>query len=356
MRIFELNFYKKIIKLLISWLIYYSGLILITRRFMPYNKGIYFLAYHRVTDDDFDCLDLNVKVDTFEKQIKFISQNYKTISLEKAVELLKKGDSIPDKTIVVTFDDGYRDNYINAFPILKKYRIPATIFLSVESIDKGQTFWFDKITYAVKRTKKKQIDLRKFNLREYLLQSEYDKKRAVNEIVLFAKKLIKEQLNSLTEYILKVLEVNLEEINVNYSILKWDDIVEMRNNRITFGSHGMNHIILANLSQEEAKFEVIESRKKIQEKSEIEVKFYAYPNGDVDDFNEDIVNLLKENGFSAACTLVRGSNNNGSLYKLHRYSMTNEVLNGLLGRFSKSLFEMELLGAFEIFRKKTMLS
>ena len=65
----------------------------------------------------------------FEKQMEYLkNKEYQVISLTKLVEILESDELIPKKTVVLTFDDGYKDNYINAFPILKKYNFPATIF------------------------------------------------------------------------------------------------------------------------------------------------------------------------------------------------------------------------------------
>lgn len=88
--------------------------------------------YHSVSDS-FES-DLSVTVRQFEQQMVYLSENFNVISLEKAVEYIKNGD-IPEKnSIVITFDDGYKDNYCNAYPILKKLKLPATIFLLVSYI------------------------------------------------------------------------------------------------------------------------------------------------------------------------------------------------------------------------------
>ncbi|MFQ5680788.1 MAG: polysaccharide deacetylase family protein [Candidatus Omnitrophota bacterium] len=93
------------------------------------------LMYHRVDGQQSLVSKLAVSPRAFERQMRFFSRHrYNVISLKNAVGLLKDGEKIPAKTVVITFDDGYEDNYSTAFPILKKYNIPATIFVIVDFI------------------------------------------------------------------------------------------------------------------------------------------------------------------------------------------------------------------------------
>lgn len=87
------------------------------------------LRYHSV--NDYRKHEVNVRINTFRKQMEFLARCYQPVSLKEAVEDLKEKRQLPDNAVVVTFDDGYKDNYTNVYPILKKLNIPATIFLVV---------------------------------------------------------------------------------------------------------------------------------------------------------------------------------------------------------------------------------
>jgi len=92
------------------------------------NKGIAVYMYHSVGNNR---IYFNVEPKSFARQMKYLKDNnYQVISLAKLVELMKSDKPLPKKTVVLTFDDGYHDNYVNAWPILKKYNFPATIFLA----------------------------------------------------------------------------------------------------------------------------------------------------------------------------------------------------------------------------------
>jgi peptidoglycan/xylan/chitin deacetylase (PgdA/CDA1 family) len=87
------------------------------------------ICYHCIKDKGNPNLR-PAKVADFEKQMQYLSKVYNPISLDKMAQHIQDGTSLPAKAIAITFDDGYRDNYENAYPILRKYNIPATFFLT----------------------------------------------------------------------------------------------------------------------------------------------------------------------------------------------------------------------------------
>ncbi len=91
------------------------------------RKGLTILAYHSISNEI--APDETITPEVFERQLQYIEENYKVISLEKAIEYLQTGIEKVSGSIVITFDDGYSDNYYNAYPLLKKHNFPATIFL-----------------------------------------------------------------------------------------------------------------------------------------------------------------------------------------------------------------------------------
>lgn len=100
------------------------------------------LMYHSIDENE---VLFNVKPKDFEKQMEYLKRkNYKIIKLSHLIEKLQKNKTIEQKTIVLTFDDGFKDNYTNAFPVLKKYNFPATIFLATSFIDREMNNSYDR--------------------------------------------------------------------------------------------------------------------------------------------------------------------------------------------------------------------
>lgn len=326
-------------KTIVSGALYYSGALFMIKKASHAANSIKILCYHRITDDCFDPLCMNIKVDVFEEMVRHLKKNYNIISLEKAVGLLKSGEGAPENTIVITFDDGYRDNYTNAFPILKKYDVPATIFLTAGAINSGDTLWYSAVVDAFEKTDKTYVDLRYLNLGAYPLVSNSDKLRAAKEAAIYSKYFKKEERDIFLKNILKELGVNCENGSNSHSMLTWNDIKIMEDSGVSFASHGMYHSILTTLTPEQAQSEIASSKRLIKEKTGIDVSFFSYPNGESNDFNKEIVEMLKGSGYRAACSLIRGSNKNAPLFALRRYCITYGMISNVFGNFSKILFE-----------------
>ena len=98
------------------------------------------LYYHRVNDDG-DPFFPALSTAFFEQQMRFVRRHYRVVSLAALLQVLSGGPTEP--VVAITFDDGYQDNYQNAFPILQGLGLPATIFLATGSIDSGEPLWFE---------------------------------------------------------------------------------------------------------------------------------------------------------------------------------------------------------------------
>ncbi len=101
------------------------------------------LMYHSVNLMPKEGNRLQISQDTFDRQMRFLKEKkYNVVTLEEVARIILSGKSVPHKTVVITLDDGYRDNYYFAFPILKKYGLPATIFIIYNEIGR-----FDRLSW-----------------------------------------------------------------------------------------------------------------------------------------------------------------------------------------------------------------
>ncbi len=119
------RFLKKILRCL-GILLVLCG-IYIAWQFYGTSRDVPILNYHQVNDRDHNALTVSTK--DFDAQMKFLSEEgYHSLSLPELLDIWEKDGELPEKPVVITFDDGYLDNYEDAFPILQKYRMKATIF------------------------------------------------------------------------------------------------------------------------------------------------------------------------------------------------------------------------------------
>lgn len=220
------------------------------------------LMYHSINNKKLKKLKgIRVSVKNFEKQIAYLSKNgYHSFTLE---EMIEKKDSLPRKSVVITFDDGYKDNLTNALPILKKYNFKATVFVIINRFDN-----------------------------DWSLHRKAKNANIVNHI----DKLSDDDIQTL-------LQSGLIEI----------------------GAHTMNHKNFSKLSLKEKEYEILESKKILEEKFAIECKTFSYPFGI---YNRGDESLVEKFGFIGATTtqMAQVDLQQNSLFLLPRIAIKNSYL------------------------------
>lgn len=296
----------------------HSGLLntysLVRRQFTKSQVTI--LMYHHVSSESPPWLLGAVASNDFEREIAHLCKVTRIVPIDWLVNQLYQGRDIPSKAVCITFDDGYKDNYNFAYPILRKYNAPATIFLTTGYIESSETFWDYKLRFAVWNTGVTTFDIA--GLGSYRLKSPRDRLLAMNKIQADLLKLPEREKNLLIEKLLKVLGVDIPNRFGERFMLSWEEILEMIENGISFGAHTVTHPTLTRLAIEEAREEIIRSKRDIEERLGKPCTLFAYPNGD---FNTEIIELVKESGFQGAVTTIprmirRGDN----LFRLGRIS------------------------------------
>lgn len=276
------------------------------QKFFPNSLTV--LNYHRIDDlennEDMFQPNISATPPTFEWQMAFIKKWYHVISLKQLNDWLLSKDSLPPHAALITFDDGYADNYTNAFPILKKYDFPAVIFLAAGYIASNRPFYWDLASYCFLHT---QTDCVRFpNGEEKAWQSVEEKKTILKAWIEAMKQLSESEKQTWVSQLPEALGVSIPHHFFENKMLTWEQIREMRNAKIEFGAHTINHPILTRVSLTQAREEIIGSKQKIEQELDEPVTSLAYPNGMQSDFNEDIVAIAKEAGLISAFTLISG--------------------------------------------------
>ena len=147
------------------------------------------LTYHRVCPKNDDWSLETINPHAFEQQMEYFCRKYEILSLADLTQHIMQAKRLPKRAVVITFDDGYLDNYLYAYPILNKYHIPATIFLTTGQISSDKLFWWDKVGYIIQNTSERQLNFEE--LGEHSLQSVKEKNKA--------QKIITERLKHINE-------------------------------------------------------------------------------------------------------------------------------------------------------------
>jgi peptidoglycan/xylan/chitin deacetylase (PgdA/CDA1 family) len=259
------------------------------------------LMYHRVVEklpEDFCDPALFVTADTFEMHLKLLSEFFDIVSLESMIKTNQKG-----RCCSITFDDGWQDNYEFAFPLLKKYQVPATVFLPAGMIGSSEWFWFEKLRFLYKDLKlngNPQHFIKYFQDRIPYWKPESMGSELLSDLTSIIKHLSGESIDDLMTGAYVDLNVKPPSQKI---IMNWDDVSEMGRSGITFGPHGLRHYMLPTIEYKVKKKEIIESLEVLRDKGVPAVPFFSYPNGDWDDQS---IALLYEAGYHGAVTTRLG--------------------------------------------------
>ncbi|ABQ26515.1 polysaccharide deacetylase [Geotalea uraniireducens Rf4] len=262
---------------------------------------------------------------TFEQQVAYVRDHFEVVFLDDLVKRALKGAHI-GRHCALTFDDGWRDNYTEAFPVLERYRVPATIFLSTGFVGTPRTFWPEELCHYLER-----IDLGTFagigappswsrftgmigrfkcHGREWFLD------RSIETLKAFAP--------SDREGILNYLRSMLGAEPVPRQMLSWEEAREMvHSGLVRFGAHTVNHELLDQLPLHRARDEISLSRSEIERRLEQKVTTFAYPNGN---HSEAVRRIVEEGGFDAAVTTRKGFLRRGvSFLEIPRIALHEDI-------------------------------
>lgn len=264
--------------------------------------GAVILMYHRVAELPHDPFNLAVSPDNFAQQLAHIRQTCQPMPLIELIEAIRRR-SIPRRAVVITFDDGYVDNFTQAHPLLEAAQIPWTLFVAAGHLDSHREFWWDELIRVVLASE--HLPER---LKVSLQGQEYEwPVTTINQrqLAFFA---LYHLLLPLTVVerdciLAKLLHwAGLESINRSeYRPMTTAELVNLaRSEYVDIGGHTLTHPFLSSLSPQEQSGEIIGSRQKLEAILERPVTTFSYPNGN---YSPETVEIVEAGGFDAALTV-----------------------------------------------------
>ncbi len=287
--------------------------------------GIYSFNFHRIGDwkkTRFDPCVFSCSSEQLDNLVVFFKQNFDIISIAEAVALVNKSPlKIYGKYLVITFDDGYKDNYTQAFPILKHHNVPACFFIATSLIGNKKLPWWDRIAYNYKKNKFKSIKLSSWNSTVKYSGDDREFVRSILSAAKVSRVPIEEQLQEIEELFPLEGELPTQEF------LSWGNLEEMILHGMDVGAHSHNHEILANLSQEEIIYELTHSKMLIEKNLSYHVSSFSYPVGSQGTYNEKVTQALVDCGYDIAFNFQPGINVNidKNRYDLRRFSIEPSI-------------------------------
>lgn len=276
---------------------------------MPGNKFV-ILLYHGVTRATHrgieNCSRKHLPVDEFARQMEYLAANHTVLRLSELLALSRNG-GLPPRTVAVTFDDGFENNYSVAVPVLQHYGIPATFFLATGFIDTDRTFWVDKVEYLLNESPLTTLRLETLG-RRYSLHSLSEKEKALWDI----KRILKGTPGLVDEVIDELERISHSPTKYGYEdyrTLTWDQVRAMHKSGLCeFGAHTVDHAILSHLSRLEKEYQIFASKRMVEDKLGEEIDLFSYPEGQESHYDEETIQILQAAGFSSSSTAIFGVN------------------------------------------------
>ena len=242
----------------------------------------------------------------FDEIVGWLASWFNVLPLDVAVRRLKEGE-IPARAACITFDDGYRDNYTEALPILRRHGVTATFFVSTGFLDGGR-MWNDTIIEGVRLTAHGNLDLSLLGLGRLPTRTADDKRAAIEKIIPALKHLPPVDRDAAVKAVADRCGVALPVDLMMTS----DQVRGLHAAGMQIGAHTVNHPILARCDESVARWEIAESREKLREIIGEPVTLFAYPNGRAgSDYTLEHVRIVGELGFDAAVTTNAGASGVG---------------------------------------------
>jgi peptidoglycan/xylan/chitin deacetylase (PgdA/CDA1 family) len=242
----------------------------------------------------------------FRKHLVYLRNNYQVLSPEGFLDWLGGRINVETPSILLTLDDGYVRFYQDIYPELKETETAALLFVPTGFVDGGQHFWEDELRIALQKSKKLCVELngRRFSLHRRLYRADFEE-----EILCHLRTLDRADRDRAKEDLFSKLDAMVtEEDLTGYQFLGWAEIQEMAESGVvSIGSHTVNHPNLSLVQPDVLRFELLESKRKLEEMTGQPVTTLAYPYGDPGSFNELVMQEARAAGYVCAFTTVQGS-------------------------------------------------
>ena len=291
------------------------------------------LGYHRVGVEGVP-LYCPLSQQVFAEQMQYIARHHRVISVRQMAEELENSDG-SGQAVVVTFDDGYLGTYTEAFPILEKYKIPATVYLTAGAIDSGEISWYDRVFLQFQKASS-ELTLMLDSARTYRLSTYARRIEAAADVLMYLRSLPDEERQAWCKDFERMIP--LQPAEVRGAMMSWEQVRSMQRAGICFGAHTITHPVVSRLKPEALSREIAGSKRLIEHETGTAVEHFAFPFGKPSDCGTGGSQILGKLGFRTAVTTIVGLNELGAdLFRLRR------IVVGIDGSIANFAFQLHRL-------------
>ena len=261
------------------------------------------LLYHGVTNSDSMGIEnssgKHIKEEEFESQMKWLSKNKKVVPLKEVNKV--KG------SVAITFDDAFKNVHDVALPILKKYDLPSTFFITTGFVENKRLFWVDKVEHMINYPKNSFVELNTHQQRFFPISNKEDKLYTMNIIKAMLKKLDPNARDKMIKDLESQIGLDKNRIPENYQTLSWKDVKNLHDlPKYEVGGHTVNHEILSYLDDARLEHEIGDCIETLSKKLGKTIDSFSYPEGQEMHYNDGVISVLKKHGIKICPSAIDG--------------------------------------------------
>ena len=309
-----------------KWLFYQMGGL----KYLQFanRKNVRILMYHSIgsVEPNFFPEDMSLPAQAFVSQMRYCREHYNPISLSEFVGRQRQGRVLPERAVIVTIDDGFKNCFTTAFPILREYQIPATVFPISNWVFDRRMCWLHRFFYLLSKVAIGCIaNALAAEVKVTLPQitNQLHERVMVEQV----KDILKYKVfnkHELLDHLYVQLDVDIPAGFADTLYLSADDLYVMSKNGIEIGSHGCTHSPVSTLNPKQLIEELTKSKLMLEDCIGKEVRSFAYPFGSTRDLG-DVRHILKESGYQCAVTSRFGLvNSTDDIYMLNRCKVAGD--------------------------------
>jgi peptidoglycan/xylan/chitin deacetylase (PgdA/CDA1 family) len=279
-----------------------TGLFPLLRR-LPTWSGIVAFGYHRVasTAGPYDAGVLDATPPQFEEQVQLLAKEFDVITPDDLEAVVRRGRG---RYVLICFDDAYRDNYDNALPALKRHGLRATLFVTTGFIDERRISWWDEISWIVRTSEKSGLPAGRWL--DGVLPLKPAPEHAAHRLTGIYKTLPREDAAAFLDELAEAAGTGRHPHDASDLYLSWDEIRELLASGWQIGGHTVSHTILGRASADDQEREIAGCKERIEAELGQPMRYFCYPDGGRDSFNDDSRRLLADYGVEYAFSFYGG--------------------------------------------------
>ena len=301
------------------------------------------LTYHRVANPEqihpSDPRLVSATPEMFARHMQWLAKHYQVIDMSVAVEAIASGSPLPRRAVLITFDDGYPDFLQHAWPVLRKFQLPATLFVPTAFPDQPDSaFWWDRL-YATVITST-ETEITDPALGRLPLHTRQEREHSARILQNHVKSL---QHTEAMAWIDDLCQRIASQEIVTPGILGWEELKSLSEAGITIGAHSRTHPLMTRISSEQVHEEISGSQQDIENRLGKTLPVFCYPAGAC---NETICNIARDAGILLGFSTRLGHNRIGSCDPLclRRINITQRTTPAVLrGRLSRTGIHADIL-------------